>query len=388
MRRFFPWHIRNICDLSVQQVKVLLGVILLVFTTGCVAMDYSKGGSEQQKQAKLEKLVSKQDYHKALVYLNKVGQEKDSEVYKSEYQRITLLMEEIETDVTKKAASLTEVNDLLGAAILVEQALEKIPESEKLLKLNDSLRQERKKRFAENERSLLLSNGEHLISQLQYRGEQAKLEKPSSKINGQIKRMEKSLAALYPDLLVCGQQTIDLKQYDVAGKCLEMAGKINDSEEVNQLLARIDSIAQETEVVVKNGDVAILAETKKSKPAAVLASSFLELEKKLEHEIAQGELLKAYGYLAKLEKLPGKKEQIENYRRRLDKFREKRIATKLEEGSGLYRSGKISEARSRWQDVLALDPENQIAREKIIRADKVLKSIQDLQKTQQKTDKQ
>ena len=71
-----------------------------------------------------------------------------------------------------------------------------------------------------------------------------------------------------------------------------------------------------------------------------------------------------------------------NYLRngQLDKAKESRIAKQLEEGASLYRRGKISEARRTWQKVLALDPQNQTAIEKVARADKVLKSIQELQK--------
>lgn len=364
--------------------KGLLNIVLLasalLAASGCAVLDYAPVGSAQQNQVALERMVSRQDYHKASIYLDKIKDDSDAEFYKSQSQRLADLTKELETDVEQKAVGRAELDDFIGAVTLVDQALNKIPESKMLLKLSKKLRQERSKRLAANDRYLLLGKAEYLFARLEWYEEQARMEKPSPITRWLMSRKEKALAGLYPDLLACGQQAINSAEYVVADKCLQMAKKINDSVEVRQLLAQIDDSFTEAEAVSYEECVVLLSATKKSKPAAVLMSLFLELEMEFKQELEKGELLKAYESLAKLEKFPGKKEQLTGYRQQLDKAKENRIAKQLEEGASLYRRGKISEARRTWQKVLALDPQNQTAIEKVARADKVLKSIQELQK--------
>ena len=367
-----------------SQVKVLISAVMLVLALfavpGCVGLNYARVGSAQQNQVVLERMVARQNYHKALIYLDKTKEESDGEFYESQHQRIITLTKELETAVEQKAVVRAELDDLLGAVTLVDQALKKIPESKKLLKLSDNFRQERNKRLAENARNMLLGKAEYLFAQLEWYEEQARLEKSSPITRWLMSRKEKALVGLHSDLLNCGQQAIKLAEYVVAGKCLQMAKKINNSEPVSKLLAQINDSFLNTETVSYEECVVLMSATKKSLPVAVMESSFLELEMELKQEIGKGELLKAYESLAKLEKFPGKEEQLKGYRKQLDKSRDSRIVKQLKEGSSLYRRGKISEARRIWQKVLALDPQNQTAKEKVARADKVLKSIQDLQK--------
>ncbi|MCK4838480.1 MAG: hypothetical protein KAS94_06720 [Desulfobulbaceae bacterium] len=363
-------------------INIVLLASALLAASGCVSLDYARVGSAQQNQVALENMISRQDYHNASLYLDKIKDPSDAEFYKSQRQRIAHLTKEFETSVAQKAVDRAELDDFIGAVTLVDQGLGKIPESKKLLELSEKLRQERSKRLAANDRYLLLGKAEYLFARLEWYEEQARMEKPSLITRWLMRRKEKALAGLYPDLLDCGQQAIKSAEYIIADKCLQMAKKINDSEKVRQLLAQINHSFTEAETVSYEECVVLLSVTKKSKPAAVLMSLFLELEMDFKQELEKGELLKAYESLAKLEKFPGKKEQLKGYRQQLDKAKESRIAKQLEEGASLYRRGKISEARWIWQKVLALDPQNQTAKEKVNRADKVLKSIQELQKVQ------
>ena len=368
------------------QIKALLSIVLLVSVLfavpGCAVLDSGRVGSAPQNQVALERMVASQNYHKALIYLDEIEAESAGEFYKSQHHRITRLTKEFEEDVDQKAVVRAGLDDLQGAVALVEQALGKIPESTNLLKLRDNLRQVRNRKLAANDRNMLLGKAEYLVARLEWYEEQARLEKSSLITRWLMRRKEKALIGLHPDLLECGQQAIKLAEYVVAEKCLQMAKKIDDSELVSQLLVQINDSFSTTETVSYEECVVLISATKKAKPAVVLLALFRELEAVLQQEIDKGELLKAYASLAKLEKFLGKEEQLQGYRQQLDKARESRIAKQLAEGASLYRRGKISEARRTWQKVLALDPQNQTAKEKVARADKVLKSIQDLQKAQ------
>lgn len=374
---------------SLTLVKGLFGfmtlVVVLSAAGGCVLPGYPLHNTPEERQSVLEKLVLGQNYQEALQFLDKIEPERSGEYYKSQRLRITLLADDFEADIAGKAVNLAELDDLVGALDLIGQGLRKIPESMKLAGLREKLRQERDRRLAENEREMLLSQVEYIFSQIDHYGEQAKVEKPSLKTRWRINKMEKQLAALHPDLLDCGQQTSKSGQYAIAKQCLTMALKIKDSEATRKLLARINGNIAVKVVSAEEKPVVLISATKKSRPAASLAADVLELETKLKQEIDRGDLLKAYGSLAKLEEFSGRSEQVIKFRELLDGLKESRVAQQMEEGSVLYRQGKISEARGLWQQVLLLDPGNITVREKIDRADKVLGSILALQKAQQKT---
>ena len=64
------------------QTKGLLNIVLLasalLAATGCVSLDYARVGSAQQNQVALERMVSRQDYHNASIYLDKIKDESDA----------------------------------------------------------------------------------------------------------------------------------------------------------------------------------------------------------------------------------------------------------------------------------------------------------------------
>lgn len=373
----------------VKSLQSLMPLALLLFVaSGCVLLNFTPEGTPQENQVALKKLIEGHDYHKALIYLDKIKEEMADKDYQAKQQRIKQLVGYFESDVEEKSASLAELGDLLAAITIVEQAVAKLPESVKLAELSSNLRQEQQMRLAENERIMLLSEAGYLLARDDYFSSLAKVKKPSRQEVEQLRVIKKQLDDLHPGLLECGQQTFDLGQYDIAEECLRIAQQIINSELAGKLLARLD------EVISTDGDqpdevpIMVLAATKKAKPAAALAESFLEIETKLKKEIDQGELLAAYDSLAKIETYPDKGAQAVNYRKILDELKAGRIARQQEEGAILYRRGKISQARTVWQQILLLEPENVTVREKIVRAEKVLKSVQDLQKEQNKNFRQ
>lgn len=368
---------RNIILVKITTAGLIL-FALLFLTPGCTLLSPPPGGNTPENQLTLKKLVSAKKYHRALNYLQKMQLDETSSTYQSQHRRITRLIRNLEQEVVKKTTEMTVQGNYAAAIKIVGQALEDIPESGKLLELRSSLEKARDKRMLNTRHNLLLSEAEYQISQLEWHEEQALLKKSSLFSRWRIRGMKNSLKSLHPDLIECAREELAARQVDIAERCLHMAAMIEDSEVVNQLLSQIKSGESGSALVP-------LSEEKKIRPASATAPSFLQMEAKLKKELEAGELLKAHATLAELTRFPGKEEQLKTYRQLLDHKQEKRITRLLQEGSELYRLGKIAQARDAWRKVLTLDPDNHTANEKIVRADKVLKRIEDLQKAQQKS---
>jgi len=356
----------------------ILPAVILFLSSGCAILGPAREGYTPKNQATLEKLISKQRYHKAGRYLEKMALGEDNRNYISQRRRLARLTSELEKDINKKVTARIDLGDYAGAIDIVNGALKKVPENELLLGLDRRLRKERDRRLAATERNLLLSEAEYQLSQLEWREEQALLDHPSLYSRWRMRSIKSSLNSLHPDLIDCGKEALGSRQNNIAERCLHMASIIKKSKVVDQLLGQISTDGSGQPLVP-------LSEAKKIRPASATAPPFLKMEAKLKTEIEKGELLKAYATLAELSRFPGKEEQINRYRLQLDTDKRTMITELLQQGASLYRIGNIAEARSKWQEVLLLDPENHTALEKIARADKVLKKLQYLQELQQKT---
>jgi hypothetical protein len=363
---------------------LVLGFLVLL-AGGCALHSPRSEDGRQAKEARLEKLLAEQQYQQALQFLPELNADLDAAAYAAEQQRLLTLINDLEKVTAGQAAELLARNEPAAALRIVEQALVKIPASAGLQDLKSNLRQEIEGRKNAAERALLISRVTYLASQLQGNRELALLREPSWFGNWRLEAMADALAAYRPALLNCGRQALAAAENEVAERCLQLARDIEASETVDQLLAqaRIEIPEPEPAAVVEPIPEP-LAEVKKARPAPPPGPSPAELASKLQEELARNDLRQGYATLAELEKAPGATELWRTYKTRLDQIRERLVAKYLEDAANQYRGGRIAQARETWLRVLELEPDNQTARDKIARADKVLRKLRDLQAEQQK----
>ncbi|MEN8142661.1 MAG: hypothetical protein ABFQ82_03575, partial [Thermodesulfobacteriota bacterium] len=283
--------------------SAILPVVILLLATSCTLLTAPQRGYTPENQQTLEKLLSGEEYQRALIYLDKMQLDENDKAYKSQQRRITRLRESLEREVVKKTTDMTVQGDYAEAIELVDQAMDSIPQSTKLINLSDTLREARDKRLVVTRHNLLLSEAEHLISQLEWHEEKTLLKKPSIFSRWRINRMKNLLESLHPELIDCAKQALAANRGDIAERCLHTAAMIDNSTMINQMLSQITNDEEGSALVP-------LSEEKKIRPASATAPSFLEIEAKLKKEIAEEKLLQAYETLAELTSFPGKEEQL------------------------------------------------------------------------------
>ncbi len=359
------------------RVSAMIPFAVLLLATGCAFLGVPQQGDTPENQQAIEHLIAKKKYHLALSYLDKMQLDETSVAYTSPHRRITRLIRNLEQETVKKATDMSVQGNYAEAIEIVDHTLEYIPESKKIIDLSSSLKKSRNKRLANASHNLLLSETEYLISQLEWHEEEALLTKQSLLTRWQMGRIKRSLKSLRPDLVDCAEQALASNQEDIAERCLHLASMIEESAEIDKLLNKIS-------VNEKGSPLVPLSDEKKIRPPSATSTTFLEIEERLKKEIDSENLTRAYKTLAELKSFSGKEKQLSIYQQVLDRKKANRIERHLQQGSDLYRNDNISQARDEWLKVLELDPNNHTANEKIDRADKVLRRIEDLQKSQQK----
>jgi len=367
--------------------NIVLGLMLLL-AGGCAIHSTRPEDGPRTGEDHLEKLLAGQQYQQALEFLPGLASAMDSAAYEAENLRVLALINDLETETESRSSVLLAQNKPFAALEVVDRALRKIPASSRLLELQSNLRQKIAKRKKDAEWALLISRADYLSDQLREYRELALLQKPSWFTNWRLAAFADNLATFRPQLVECGREALAAAKSEVAERCLQLAGEIEASETVEQLLAqaRASKPGPETEPEPAAGAEPILepvAKAKKNRPAPPAGSSLAELENRLQAEIAREDLKQGYATLSSLAEIPNATELWRNYKTQLDRTRARLVAKYLEDATAHYRGGKIAQAREDWLLVLELEPDNQTARQKLARADRVLRNLRGLQETQQ-----
>jgi len=357
---------------------------------GCAILPAQSEDKVLTGETHLEKLLAEQEYQKARQLLPQLATELDPADYEAKQRLLSALIDKLETETAGLANDLSAREKPAEALKVVDGALEKIPASTRLLDLRNDLRRviERRRNLAQW--NLLISRMDYLNAQLRGYRELARLKEPSWLYEWRLAAIGDAIANLGPDLLACGRQARLAAENKVADRCLQLAGEIDASKIAGHItsLGRNSGNKSGADGESETDLTPILepqASIKKFKPTSPSpGSSREELEDRLSEEISREDLSQGYATLAELAKIPEAAEQCGKYKDQLDRIRDRQIAKFLDAAAVHYRGGRIAQAREYWLKVLELDPDNTTARDRIARADRVLKKLHDLQEAQQK----
>ena len=305
-------------------------------------------------------LLKQNEYEKALSksYADAKSGESKSDI-EAQNQYIKRLMRSYEHSIITEAGKHEDKGDLANAISMVEEALVKVPSSQRLQEYLTSLKEDRAIRLTRTEHRLLLAQAKYLIEQNELFLEKNRVQGPRFFSLWQKKKAEKTLPKLAKDLLICGQEAMKRHELKLAGDCLQVSQKIEDNKEVRQALLlwrqRQDEHLKSRESRSQKQSFKKIKETQNLVITALANDNYEEARVGLEY------LGRANGISPEIENI------IETKNQNL-----------LTQGNRLYRSGKIKEARDIWKYVLMLDPNNIEASAHIQRAERVLQRLQEL----------
>lgn len=367
-----------------RKVIQLLLVLLLPVIAGCSGMDTIRLG--QDKPEDLDKLLQQHEYARARQLTSKHASLDTATIQ----ARISNDESAYEQQVHAEALALQSSNDLLGAVQVLSTALQKVPHSNSLRELRNTIEPERVKQLQTNEQEQLIARARYILNQQKLYQEQANLEAPTLGQRWEHKRNVKEAQALAEDLLEHGQQALDQNQMALAKTCLQLSQQLNATPEVDAMLADIHATEdahkqvafQETKLAKKKASIKKAKSRKKEqlddrKKTAILLA---EAQQALDRD----DLQVARATVMQIPSSAITDSEVVAFRKELDQAIDVRVKKLMANGDAQYRADNVLQAVRTWTEALSLAPDNRYLRDRVERANKVLSRLQQLKRQQRK----
>lgn len=295
--------------------------------------------------------------------------------------RLRNLEQQYEQDIWSEANSMESGGDLLAAVRILSDALQKMPHSNRLRDLRNSIEKRRVGMLRKNEREILLAKGRYLAAQLRMHDENIKLEYAG--LTGQLEH-ERNLATastLAAHLITHARYAMDENNLAAAMECLTTSRELHDTQEATTLQTELHIIRQSLERSTQQK-----ASIKQARIKRKQTKEHRELTDKLLLEaraaLKANELHAALDALGKIPESRSNDAAVTEIRNQLNQAVATRVAQLVASGDSLYRAEKINPALKAWNEALSLSPDNTEVRERTERANKVLARLKELKRRQ------
>jgi vacuolar-type H+-ATPase subunit F/Vma7 len=354
---------------------ILLLVALLPVLGGCTRVSNIR--IMEDSPGDLETLLAEHEYMRVRQLTGKYPALDSVELQ----ERVRSLEKEYEKSVWNEATTVEADGDLHAAVQVLSNALQKMPHSDRLRDLRNSIEQKRVYRLRVNERETLQARGRYLSDQLRLYEDNSKLEPPDRSRLTKYERNRKDAIELSARLTEHARLALGDADLPAAQACLDVADSLHTSPEATALRSELRGIRKSNAVVTQ--------QKASAKQARIKRKETIKHRELTEILLAQtNEALKA-GKLQAARKafleIPASRrgdQDVMEIQARLDKAVGARVEQLVTSGDALYRAEKINPALNVWNEALALSPENQEIRERTQRANKVLARLEELKRKQ------
>ena len=240
-----------------------------------------------------------------------------------------------------------------------------------------NLHARRVRRVQELERRMLVARGEWLSRVMPARKELKRITSFGLLDRLRLAELDYERRKVAGELLTAGTSAMHIGELDDAQHCLALSRTLNDTPPVRTALERLTRRRQEQQRLEE------LAQQRNREQD--LRRRKARLHDRVQKAIADSEWRKAQASLQKLMKLDPDNRELTSLKKALDEAVAVRIQQLIDKGNALYRQGHIQEAKTAWEAVLALDPEQQQAQANVERARRVLHKLRELKQQAPKT---
>jgi len=265
---------------------------------------------------------------------------------------------------------------------LLSEALQRVPHSTQLRELRTALETQRVHELKVNERNGLTARAEYLLDRQRLYAQQVNLQTPSYEERREHAQLENERTALSGQLLEHARYAMQTGEPGVAGTCLALAQRLDETADTGSLQAELQTLKQSQQETTRQATSVRNARIKRKSDR----DDKHETEKLLvttQQALDANKLQDAREAFTKIPPSTSQDSEVIAVQNTLDQAVSTRVKHLIVTGDAQYRAEKINEALKSWTEALALDPQNSEVRERTDRANKVLANLEELKRQQQ-----
>jgi tetratricopeptide (TPR) repeat protein len=353
--------------------KVLLVIGICVGLNACVSAP-----SGRAKVELIDRLVAEQEFNQIQRLLGDIDTEDpEFEALVIRRRAIRPLIAQFEQYSVKHAAAL-QAQDLWPQALSVlENAQDKLPNSEVLQQAQDDFFRQRAIRLDAIRQQIGLLEGRNQADKTPLVDKIVAIHPTGFRTRWQHYQHDRKNHALADDLMDCGNGALQQQDLELAEACFAMVRVLTPELDVSE---HLDLIAERRQILIQQQiqQQQALAQAQEQQRRREKRQQTVALKDQYRDLTAAGWLVAAKQTLAQLHLLAPDDPEALVWGRQLQAAIHNKVAQGIREGQSLYSNGKLEEALNTWQGAAVLDPDNPILQGHIARAERFIQKLERL----------
>jgi tetratricopeptide (TPR) repeat protein len=321
----------------------------------------------------VEQLIAQGNLGDALEQLDRgLAERPQDPALQAEHRRLEALIHDHEQSALAASRELHAQGQWASALAVLEEALQRTPQSTPLRLQRAALREQQAHRVAELRQQLQITQAEALLRRLPLLEELAQVQgNPLSRTEARQARSR--LSDLREPLLRCGQDALAAQALERAERCLALTAAIEEGPDVGEAKRQLAELRH-----ARQQEIEQQRRREEVEGRRLAAEQLLE---RVRAHIRHAQLAEARAALAELlaMEVTVTTPELSELQRVLDESVRAKVEDLMEKGSSLYREEQFEAAKAAWEEALQLDPTHERLRANIDRAERVLEKIRTLQ---------
>ena len=345
--------------------RLLSTVVLVILLAGCAYIPGFKKVSEE------ERLLAE-----AGSVLADAKTARDRTPDANTERKLTIAQKAFEDKALVAAEQQRKAGQWFQAQAVLDQSLQQLPASKRLLQAKQEIEAERRERLVLSDCRLGAARARYLADKADLLKTRAPLEAKDYLQDWLSRRERSELDQLGEQLRECAGQALASRQLELAEETIVAAGRARGEEFIAIQRTQLESLRKPPP---NQAPKRVIKEVRE--PSVTPQQLIRQQRVALQSAMTRGNLKQAKTALDELRKLEGDTPQLKDLGQSIDEAIAAYIAEVNERASVHYRDRQIEQARDLWQEILNLDPNNAQARVNLDRAERVLKKLEELQGT-------
>lgn len=351
-------------------------IVLILLTSGCTSLPEYAGHQGA------EELAAHQQFARALAALTLPDPaDPDFPAVKTRRDNILKQMQAYETEVTGEAIAEAAQGNWAKAFERLDRALTQLPPSSELVSSHARLLASYQQQKSAMEFELDLARAEWLRQNLAITQASHHRHLAASLLRQDIEQWRQDASLLAESLGNIGETALSTGDIALAKRTLPLALQLTNTSQLQRANQRLREIERNEEQLRTSRLLQAEQQRREreSKSQQELQQrQFRETLESCEQALATKDLVRAQQLFARLQQSNKDDERLPALRTRIQQEIQSTIARHHAAGVKSYSQGAFEQAISQWRQVLALDPDNEVAKTHIGRAERVLTQLKRL----------